>query len=98
VEYTQQDWDVGATVNIVIKNNGSEAIDGWTLKWDYAGNQKITNFWCGKITQSGTTVTVANAAYNSTIPAGGSVSFGFNLSYSGTNTQPAQFTLNGTAL
>jgi xyloglucan-specific exo-beta-1,4-glucanase len=98
VAYTQYDWGVGATVNIVIKNNGSTAVDGWILEWGFAGNQKITNSWCGDVVQNGNMVTVTNTAYNSSIPTGGSVSFGFNLTYSGINTQPTQFTLNGTAL
>jgi len=36
-------------------------------------------------------------SYNASIPAGGSASFGFQASYSGTNSAPASFTLNGAA-
>jgi xyloglucan-specific exo-beta-1,4-glucanase len=97
VSYTQYDWGSGATVKVTIKNNSATAVDGWNLKWDFPGNQKIANLWCGEFTQSGTTVTVTNASYNSTIAAGGLVTFGFNLSYSGSNMQPASFSLNGTA-
>jgi xyloglucan-specific exo-beta-1,4-glucanase len=98
VSYTQYDWGSGATVNVTLKNNSSAVIDGWTLKWDFPGNQKIANLWCGDYTQNGSTVTVTNAAYSSKIAAGGTVTFGFNLSYSGVNKQPTSFTLNGTAL
>ena len=97
VSYNQNDWGSGATVSVTIKNNSSTAINGWTLSWNFAGNQKITNLWNGTYTQSGTAVTVKNASYNSTIPAKGSVTFGFNLSYSGTNVKPTSFSLNGTA-
>jgi hypothetical protein len=41
-------------------------------------------------------VTARNAAWNGTIPAGGSTQLGLNGSYSGTNTAPTDFTLNGT--
>jgi arabinoxylan arabinofuranohydrolase len=95
VSYGQSDWGSGATVSVTIKNNGSSALNGWALAWSFAGNQKITNQWNGTCTQSGTTVTFKNASYNSTIPANGSVSFGFNLSYSGANAKPTGFTLNG---
>jgi xyloglucan-specific exo-beta-1,4-glucanase len=95
VSYTQYDWGGGATVSVVIKNNGTAAIDDWTLQWDFPGNQKIANLWCGSFTQSGTSVTVTNASYNGTISPGASINFGFNLNYSGSNTQPASFTLNG---
>jgi endoglucanase len=97
VSYTMNDWGGGATVSITIKNNGTVAIDGWTLAWSFPGNQTITNAWNGAYTQSGTAVTFQNMAYNSIIAAGGTVSFGFNLSYSGTNAQPTGFTLNGVA-
>jgi endo-1,4-beta-xylanase len=96
VSYSQNDWGSGATVSVTIKNNGSSPINGWTLGWTFPGNQKITNMWNGSYSQSGATVTVKNASYNGSIAAnGGSVSFGFNLSYSGSNEKPTAFTLNG---
>ncbi|HYH05220.1 MAG TPA: cellulose binding domain-containing protein, partial [Bacillota bacterium] len=97
VSYTMYDWGSGATVSITIKNNGATAINGWTLAWDFPGNQKITNLWNGSYTQNGTAVAVKNLSYNGTIPAKGSVNFGFNIAYSGSNAKPTGFTLNGTA-
>jgi glucuronoarabinoxylan endo-1,4-beta-xylanase len=97
VSYSQNDWGSGATVSITIKNNGAGAINGWTLAWNFAGNQTITNIWNATYTQSGTAVTAKNVSYNSAIPANGSVTFGFNLAYSGVNAKPTSFTLNGTA-
>ena len=97
ISYSQNDWGSGATVNITINNNSAAAINGWTLAWNFTGNQQITNMWSGTYTQSGTAVTVKNASYNSTIPVNGYVTFGFNISYSGTNAKPTAFTLNGTA-
>jgi hypothetical protein len=96
VSYTQNDWGSGATVTVTIKNNGTSPVDGWTLVWSFGGNQTITNLWNGSYTQSGTSVTVKNVAHNAAIPAGGgTVSFGFNISYSGSNPKPTGFTLNG---
>lgn len=96
--YIMNDWGSGATVSVTIKNTSSTAINGWTLGWDFAGNQKVTNMWNATYTQNGTTVTAKNMAYNSTIPANGSVSFGFNITYSGSNAKPLSFYLNGRAL
>jgi len=94
----QNDWGSGATVNVTIRNNGSSAINGWTLAWTFPGNQQITNMWNATYTQSGASVSAKNASWNANIPAnGGTVSLGFNLSYSGTNAKPTSFTLNGTA-
>lgn len=95
VSYTASDWGGGASVNVIVKNNGTTAINGWKLAWEFAGNQKITNAWNGVYTQSGASVTVKSADYNSVIPAGGSVTFGFNIVYSGSNAKPTSFTLNG---
>jgi glucuronoarabinoxylan endo-1,4-beta-xylanase len=97
ISYSQSDWGSGATVSITINNNGSSAINGWTLAWNFAGNQQINNIWNGTYTQSGAAVTVKNVSYNNIIPVKGYVSLGFNISYSGTNAKPTAFTLNGTA-
>jgi hypothetical protein len=96
--FIQTDWGGGATVNLTVKNNSPETVKGWTLVWTSPDNQIITNLWNATFTQSATTVTVKNAAFNETIAAGGgTVNFGFGLSYSGSNPKPAGFTLNGSA-
>lgn len=94
----QSDWGVGATIGVTITNKSTTAVNGWTMVFAFPGNQTITNLWNGTYTQSGASVTVKDAGHNANIPAGGgSVNFGFNLNYSGTNAKPASFTLNGTA-
>jgi cellulose 1,4-beta-cellobiosidase len=95
VDYkVQNQWDTGFTAAVTITNN-SAAKSSWSLKWSYAGNQKVTNFWNSKISQSGTAVTAANESYNGTLATGGSTSFGFQGTYSGTNAVPTTFTLDG---
>jgi mannan endo-1,4-beta-mannosidase len=94
VNYAQYDWGDGATVSITIKNNCAIAINAWELAFSFAGDQKIVNLWNGAYTQSGVDVTVTNMSYNSSLPAGGTVSFGFNISYSGANDPPTVFLLN----
>ncbi len=97
VDYViQNDWGSGATVNVTIRNNSSTAINGWTLAWTFPGNQQISHMWSATYTQSGQNVSASNLSWNAVIPAnGGTVNFGFNLSYSGTNAVPSSFTLNG---
>ncbi|MEU6357314.1 glycoside hydrolase family 6 protein [Streptomyces sp. NPDC047072] len=97
VDYkVQNQWDTGFTAAVTITNN-SAAKSSWALKWSYAGNQKVASFWNSKISQSGTAVTATNETYNGTLATGGSVSFGFNGTYSGTNALPTAFTLDGVA-
>ncbi|MFH9552720.1 glycoside hydrolase family 6 protein [Streptomyces sp. NPDC017435] len=95
VDYkVQNQWDTGFTAAVTITNNGA-AKSSWSLKWSYAGNQKISNGWNAKVSQSGSSVTAANESYNGSLGTGGSVGFGFQASYSGTNAIPATFTLDG---
>ncbi|AWT46393.1 MULTISPECIES: glycoside hydrolase family 6 protein [Streptomyces] len=95
VDYkVQNDWGSGFTTNVTVTNNGA-AKSSWAVKWTYAGTQKVTNAWNAKVTQSGTNVTAANESYNGSLAGGGSVSFGFQGTYSGSNAVPATFTLDG---
>jgi len=98
VKYSQNSWGSGATVSVTIQNKGDTTINGWTANWNFSGNEKITNAWNCSYSQSGSSVTAKNAGYNATIPAGGSVTFGFNISYSGTNNTPSSVTVNGSSV
>lgn len=91
------DWKTGFTGNIIITNTGNTSVNGWTLVWNFPGNQKVTSLWNGTYTQKAKTVTVKNASWNGTIAAGATTQLGFNANYSGTNNKPTAFTLNGLA-
>ncbi len=95
VDYqVQNQWDTGFTASVKVTNHGA-AKSSWAVKWTYAGNQKVTNGWNAKVTQSGANVTAANESYNGTLATGGSATFGFQGTYSGTNAVPAAFALDG---
>lgn len=96
VDYTVNDWGSGFSTELTVTNRSSAAIDGWTLTYDYAGSQKLANGWNGTWSQSGSTVTVRNASWNGAIAAGSAVTTGAQFTYSGTNTAPTTFAVNGT--
>ncbi|MGW4817531.1 glycoside hydrolase family 48 protein [Streptomyces sp. NPDC004227] len=96
VDYKTNDWGSGFTADLTITNRGTDAINGWTLTYGYSGNQKLSNGWNGIWSQSGQTITVKNESYNGTIAAKSAVSTGAQFSYSGTNTAPTSFAINGT--
>src|SRR5690348_7551517 len=97
VAYTvNSDWGTGFSIAITITNNGP-AITSWTLGYSYSGNQKIAQGWSGNWSQSGEAITVTNASWNGSLATGGSTQIGANFSYTGTNTAPTAFTLNGNA-
>ncbi|MER5892929.1 cellulase family glycosylhydrolase [Streptomyces sp. NPDC001876] len=91
------DWPGGFQGEIIIRNTATTAINGWTLAFSFADGQKVSHAWGGSFTQNGGAVTVVPASYTSAIPAGGSVTVGFNGTRGATNTAPTGFTLSGTA-
>ncbi|MFE7901587.1 glycoside hydrolase family 48 protein [Streptomyces sp. NPDC057424] len=97
VDYKTNDWGSGFTVDLTLTNRGADAIDGWTLTYAYSGNQKLGNGWNGTWSQSGQNITVKNAPHNARVAAGAAVSTGAQFSYSGANTAPTSFSVNGTA-
>ncbi len=98
VSYTKaSEWAGGFVANVTISNTGTAAINGWTLAFTFPGDQKITNAWNGSASQSGENVTVTNASYNGSIPAGGSTSAGFQGTWTSSDAAPTAFTLNGAA-
>jgi endoglucanase len=89
-------WGGGFVAEVRITNAGPTAVNGWSLMWTFANGQTVTNLWSGVPSQTGAKVTVTNMPYNAVIGAnGGSVTFGFIGAWSGTNTSPTAFTLNG---
>ncbi len=82
------DWGAGFTGAVTVTNGGGSAINGWTVKLTFPGNQTVTSLWNGTYTQSGNTVTVTNASNNGSVAAGANTSFGFNANYSGSNGAP----------
>lgn len=96
VHYTvTSQWQGGFGASVTINNTATTTISGWTLTWTFANGQTITQLWNGNPTQSGGNVSVTNLSYNSTIAPGSNTNFGFNGSWSGSNTNPTSFKLNG---
>ncbi|WP_238419290.1 endo-1,4-beta-xylanase [Streptomyces taklimakanensis] len=68
-------WATGSVVSVTIRTGA--ALNGWRAQFDLPAGVSLANGWNGGFSQSGSTVTVTNAAYNGTVPAGGTISFGF---------------------
>jgi hypothetical protein len=94
VTYTANQWSTGFTADVKVTNNGAP-VSGWVVTWSFPGNQQVSNGWNAQVTQSGSAVTATAPSYNPSLGTGASASFGFQASYSGTNTAPATFALNG---
>jgi serine/threonine protein kinase len=73
-------WPGGYQVKVTVRNDGDGTLDGWTVRWRVPEGHRIDGLWEGALTRDGADVTVANADWNATIPAGGEATFGFNSS------------------
>jgi hypothetical protein len=72
-------------------------VANWTLEFDCGAS--IGSIWDGKITSHvGTHYVVANAGWNSTLVAGGKVSFGFVAAPDTSPTSPINYVLNEKSL
>ena len=88
-------WPDGFQAEVIVRNTGTTAVDGWNLRWSFANGQQLNQAWGATYTQSGAQVTATNVGWNGTISPGGSANFGFISSWSGGNAKPTGFTLNG---
>ncbi|MEJ1197323.1 MULTISPECIES: cellulose binding domain-containing protein [unclassified Streptomyces] len=86
-------WPDGfqATVTVTTRS----ALDSWHVAWTFPDGQRIGQMWDADHSQSGPRVTATATAYNSSVPAGGRIAFGFLASWRGKNSPPDDFTLNG---
>jgi cellulose 1,4-beta-cellobiosidase len=94
IGYTQA-WSNGSQfgANVVINNTG-DAVNGWSLVFNFPNSATIQNGWPVSVTQSGSQVTIAsNAEWNNQIPSGGQFAVGFNAN--GQFAVPTSFTFNG---
>ncbi len=98
VTYTVlNDWRLGYTAGISLRNTGTTPINSWQLTWSFDGDQKITQLWNGRLTQDGQTITLLNESWNAAIPPGSEqAGIGFNAEYTHANQVPVRFYLNGT--
>jgi O-glycosyl hydrolase len=89
-------WQGGFGANVTITNLG-DPLTGWTLTWSYTAGQTITQAWNTTVSQSGAAVTARNVSYNGAVATNGTVAFGFNGSWTGSNPVPTSFAVNGVA-
>ncbi len=91
------DWGNGFIATLEITHLGSDPINGWTLTWNFPGDQIITSLWNGIVSQTGSEVSVLNESWNGFLAPGQSVTLGFEAAYNVANPDPTAFSLNGVA-
>ena len=86
------DWGTGYQARYTIRNPGGAAVEGWQLRFGLPQSARLGSSWDATVTTAGPVTTAANKSYNGTVPAGGSVEFGFVVTGSG---DPISCTING---
>jgi hypothetical protein len=84
----ESQWNNGFVATVTVNNTGTTATKAWEVTWTWPGNQSIVNSWNAAATQSDTSATALNMAYNNAIAAGGSTTFGLQTSFTGANSTP----------
>jgi acetylxylan esterase len=92
---TQSQWAGGFVAQVVIGNTGSSATSSWSLAFTFPGDQKITSNFNGGFSQSGENATLTSASYNGAIAPGGSVTVGFQGTWTNSDAAPTAFSVNG---
>ncbi|MFC7708191.1 non-reducing end alpha-L-arabinofuranosidase family hydrolase [Micromonospora lupini] len=87
-------WQGGFGASVTVTNLG-DPLSSWALTWSYGAGQTVTQSWNTALTQSGAAVTARNVSYNGSVATNGTVSFGFNGSWTSSNPDPTSFALNG---
>ena len=82
-------WNTGFTANVNVTNNGTAPTNGWKVSWTWGGQEQISNVWNGVLISNGQPgVVIVNEPYNGSIAPGGTTSFGFQATSSGTDGAP----------
>ncbi|GAA1257219.1 hypothetical protein GCM10009677_04410 [Sphaerisporangium rubeum] len=73
----QSQWGNGYVMQVVVTNNGTTTMSGWTVTATLPSGHTITGSWNANLTTGSGTLTARNVSYNGTVAAGQTASFGF---------------------
>ncbi|MEM6794691.1 MAG: cellulose binding domain-containing protein [Acidobacteriota bacterium] len=71
------EWDSGFTATIRINNDGTSAIDGWQVSWEFTDGSAVDNLWNANLVTTGSSYSASNLDWNGVIQPGQSAEFGF---------------------
>ncbi|MCL7424725.1 cellulose-binding domain-containing protein [Streptomyces sp. YS415] len=86
-------WPDGFQATVTVTTE--QPLDTWRVAWSFREGQHIGQMWDADFTQNASRVTATATAYNKSVPAGGSLTFGFIASWQGRNSPAHDFSLNG---
>ncbi|MEV6802948.1 cellulose binding domain-containing protein [Micromonospora rifamycinica] len=81
-------WSGGFQGEVSIRNGSTATTSTWTATVSLGSGQQVSQAWNATVTQAGTTVTARNVSWNGGLTPGGTTSFGFLASSTGSNPTP----------
>lgn len=81
-------WQGGFQGEVTIRNSGTAASRSWTAQLVFGAGQQVSQAWNAQVSQSGVTATARDAGWNGTLSPGGTATFGFIGSWTGSNPAP----------
>ncbi|MEV8549152.1 cellulose-binding domain-containing protein [Streptomyces glaucescens] len=94
VTYTlDNQWPDGFQATVTVRTD--RPLDDWHVDWTFPDGQRVSRMWDASFTQDGPRVTARAAGHNRTVPAGGTLTFGFLASWQARNAPAYDITLNG---
>lgn len=95
VVYNKNEWPGVMVGSVTVVNNSLGQVNGWSLGFNFPGDNSITNSWNASVSQSGPSVNAGNVSYDAAVPQGGSVQWGFRATWSSSDVDPSAFWFNG---
>ena len=81
-------WTGGFQGEVTVRNGTVAATSAWTATLTFANGEQINQAWGATVNQSGAVATARNMSWNGALSAGGTTTFGFLGSWTGSNTPP----------
>ncbi|MFF8805709.1 GH12 family glycosyl hydrolase domain-containing protein [Streptomyces omiyaensis] len=97
VTFAPHVWSGGFTADVTVTNTGPAPVEPWRLAFTLPAGHQVTQAWNAALSPSSGAVTATALAHNARIAPGGSQTFGFQGTYSGTFAPPSGFSLGGAA-
>ncbi|KXK61699.1 cellulose-binding protein [Micromonospora rosaria] len=81
-------WSGGFQGEVSIRNDTTATTTAWTATFRLDSGQQVSQAWNATVTQTGTAVSARNVSWNGGLAPGGSASFGFLASSTGSDPTP----------
>jgi hypothetical protein len=81
----KETWEGGYNAEVTVRNDGTEKITGWTLRWTVPDGHEINDVWAGEESLDGRTITVTSEDWNALIDPGAAVPVGMGFNATNEN-------------